>query len=84
MGNGPEQRVLGGSRGGGGEGGSRGGQKQAIFGGFSGRKSAHLNTPLGGVLRPVGSLSTPKKVKKGPRGAVFSLFSKISPPLCQK
>ena len=58
--------------------------KTRVFGGFLGRKSPHLNTPLRGVLWPVGGLSTRKKVKKGPRGAVFSLFSKISPPLCQK
>ena len=65
-------------------GGFRTPPKTRVFRGSGGPKKFSFKHPSGGVLRPVGPSGTAKKVEKGPRGAVFSLFSKISPPVMPK
>ena len=47
-------------------------------------KNTAFKPPKMGVLKPITPASTRKKVEKWPRGALFSLFPKISPPVRQK
>ena len=59
------------------------GQNMAVFSSFW-AENASFKPPKMGVLKPITSASTGKKVEKWPRGAVFSPFPKISPPVRQK
>ena len=60
------------------------GGKTCPFFGFLGPKNPSFKPPKWGVLKPITPASTGKKVEKWPRGAVFSPFPKISPPVRQK